>query len=739
MKSVLVLSAITTAILCGQASIPAPGNVALPLDEYNRLVDVANRPVAQPTTPPINHVLKSAEITLKVAGEAAVGTVRLDGEVMSGGMHKIPLVSDLIVLDARRDGNDLPLEQEGGVHSAVLNGPAEFGVALQAAIPIRTEPGRATFDISVPAAGAARLTLEVPGAETYVNISPGLVTRRSVANGTTTIEATLVPGEKANLWWSVRLPVQQPTVQETRFTSDVKTLVSVVESELVMAALTEVTVLRGEPTEFRVDIPEGFELTSVTGPTLIASNTTGNQVRLTVSSGSARSHQFLLSFSKTQMNPDAEARLVSFAGTQRETGEVLIDGVGAMELSATERGGLRRMDIKETSPYLRTLATGTLHAAFRYQKRASENPAVRLKWERFPESDVLSAVAQNATATTLITSEGRSLTEIKLTLRNRAQPFLKVALPAGATILSSEVQGVAVKPVVGADGNRVPLFRPGFKPADFYEVSFVFVHSGTPFARKGDTQLALPKMDIAVANLQWEVFLPDRYKVSKFGGDTFVEQLLPFSNGPDAAEEPVFNASLLMLPGLRLEGQTAGALANGQMGGIVTDASGAVIPNTAIRIRHLGTGAVFSAVTDQRGQWRALVPSGPVQVDINSPGFKNYTRMITHNADRFTQVDATLEVGSITDTVTVTATASNVPLLKTDSAELVRNGMATVAVINGSPMPQAASANVQDLQRRVAGVLPITVSIPKAGNSYRFVRTLVMDEETLLTFRYRGK
>jgi hypothetical protein len=736
MKSVLALSVITTAILCGQAAIPAPGNVALPLDEYNRLIDVANRPVVQPTTPPINHVLKSAEITLKVTGEAAVGTVRIDGEIMSGGMHKIPLVSDLIVLDARRDGNDLPLEQEGGVHSAVLNGPTEFAVALQAAIPIRTEPGRATFDIAVPASGAARLTLEVPGAETYVNISPGLVTRRTVANGITTIEATLVPGEKASLWWSMRLPVQQPTVQETRFTSDVKTLVSVVESELVMAALTEVTVLRGEPTEFRVDTPDGFELTSVTGPTLIASNTTGNQVRLTVGSGSPRSHQFLLSFSKSQMNPDAEARLVSFVGTQRETGEVLVDGVGAMELAATERGGLRRMDIKETSPYLRSLATGTLHAAFRYQKRATESPAVGLKWERFPESDVISAVAQNATATTLITSEGRSLTEIKLTLRNRAQPFLKVALPAGATILSSEVQGVTVKPVVGADGNRVPLFRPGFKPADFYEVSFVFVHSGTPFARKGDTQLTLPKLGIAIANLQWEVFLPDRYKVSKFGGDLFVEELMPFSRGLDASEEPVFASSLLSLPVLRLDAQTTGApsgtaLANGQIGGIVTDATGSVVPNVPVRVRHQATGSVYSASTDRYGQWRVFVPTGSVEIDVNAPGFKRYVRTATHDGMRFTQINTVLEVGAATESITVTSGS----VLSTESAPKIPSA----AQINATPAPQSASANVQDLQRRVAGVLPITVSVPKAGNSYRFVRTLVMDEETLLTFRYRGK
>ena len=52
--------------------------------------------------------------------------------------------------------------------------------------------------------------------------------------------------------------------------------------------------------------------------------------------------------------------------------------------------------------------------------------------------------------------------------------------------------------------------------------------------------------------------------------------------------------------------------------------------------------------------------------------------------------------------------------------------------------PTQASANVANLQRRVAGVLPIPVEVPKAGNSYRFVRPLVVDEETKVTFAYRA-
>jgi len=39
------------------------------------------------------------------------------------------------------------------------------------------------------------------------------------------------------------------------------------------------------------------------------------------------------------------------------------------------------------------------------------------------------------------------------------------------------------------------------------------MHSGAPFAKKGGSDLSLPKMDVPINLLLWEVFLPEQYKV----------------------------------------------------------------------------------------------------------------------------------------------------------------------------------------------------------------------------------
>jgi primosomal replication protein N len=323
------------------------------------------------------------------------------------------------------------------------------------------------------------------------------------------------------------------------------------------------------------------------------------------------------------------------------------------------------------------------------------------------------------------------LTEVKLTVKNKAQPFLKLELPAGASILSADVAGEKVKPVQGADGSRVPLLRAGFRPSDAYEVSFVFLHAGAPFEKKGDAELTLPKMDIPIGQMQWEVFLPQRYKVANFAGDAVSALLLRQSSGADASEASLDNAASLSLPVLAL-GSNAETIRAGVLGGIVVDPSGAVVRSAAVEVRMIGTGATYQAMSDASGRWAiANLPAGRMSVMVTVRGFITHVRELDYNPARVTVVNAVLQVGQTAETVTVTAES---PRLMTESAEL----SGTVRAPRLPPLPVIPpSTNVSNLQQRVAGVLPISVNVPRTGNSYQFARALVMDEETKLTFKYR--
>jgi hypothetical protein len=729
--------------------LPDSGNVTLTLDEYNKLVELATKPPKRNDVPPLPYSIKHVDLKLHVENDGVLGTVQLDGEVFRKGVSKVPLTTGMTILDAHQNGKGVPLQQENGTDTALLPGPGEFSINLQAGLTLKIDAGRASFNLPVPAAGSVQLALVIPGDRTFPNISPGLITSRKSENGHTAIEATLVPGQPANIWWATRETVVPAVAREVRFLAEEKTLVSVSESEMRMAVLVDVTVVQGEPRQFHLDLPQGYEITGVTGATLDSTETNNGVLTLKVNAPIQRSHEFLISMERSINDAKADAPFLSFKTAQRETGEVLVEGAGTMELTATEGGGLKRMDVKEANPYLRSLAHYPPQAAFRYHRQASETPTLALSWVRFPDGSVLAAEAESAQVTTLVTSAGKSLTEVKLLLKNQAQPFLKVALPAGATILSADVGGERVKPVQGPDGSRVPLLRPGFHPTDSYTVSFVFMHSGAPFAKKGGADLSLPSMDIPISLLNWEVFLPEQYKVKDFGGDVIAANRVP---APFREEDAITN------PQSRVPETGANDQAEsvpGQIGGNVIDPSGAVVANARITITNPNNGASRIAVTDTEGRWlMAGLGSGNYRATVEMPGFRTGVFTLNYDANQASMYSFPLSVAGVSETVEVSAASPQFQppqngyhgnlstSLGGPAAKIPLNGRDVTALTTLAPgvaNQNIASANVMNLQRRVAGVLPVAIDVPHAGTSFSFVRPLVLDEETKVTFSYKSR
>jgi hypothetical protein len=738
---VLVLILLITTVVVGQqknttldAPLPAPGSpgtVTLSLSEYDHLVALATRKTKTPDGVPLPFVLSHAVFKLRLEQQTLVGTVEIDGALLETGPVKTPLTTGLTVLEAKQSGAALPLLQEGANHSAILIGPGPFAVSLAVAAPLTIEAGRAAFVLPVPLATSAILSLEIPGNHANVHVEPGLVTTRTTANGNSLIEAALQPGKPTRIWWTTREVAAPVAQREVRFLSDIKSVVSVGDSQLRLTALCDVTVIQGEAAEFKLPLPKGFELTTASGNTLASHDDSGNVLTLRVHDPTRRNHQFLIAIERTNRETSVEAPLLEFTGAQRETGEVLVEGIGAMELTAKESGALRRMDLREAGAITRSLSHFPLQAAFRYNRRGTEAPQLQLDWKQFSDADVLSAVAERATVTTLTNVEGRSLTEVTLRVRNHAQPFLKLELPAGAQLVTAEVEGEPVRPVTGTDGSRVPLLRANLDSSKAYNVSFVYLSSGSRFGKNGSYDMGLPRFDIPVNLLTWEVLLPDRIDVKQFGGNAFAAELFPSAaqniliDGVDNAdyEANFWNSSDLS------------TLEPGQIGGIIVDPNGAIVPNAFVNVTNTQTGTTLTTRSDGEGHWviSGMQP-GPVKVTIASPGFRNVQQDLELQASTPFRMGTTLQVGGVTESVTVTDGRGLANL----SSGTIR-GLEDNAKRNQAAQLNTPSQNVFNLQRRVAGILPVRIEVPRSGKSYRFVRPLVLDEETRISFQYKSR
>ncbi len=98
--------------------------------------------------------------------------------------------------------------------------------------------------------------------------------------------------------------------------------------------------------------------------------------------------------------------------------------------------------------------------------------------------------------------------------------------------------------------------------------------------------------------------------------------------------------------------------------GTITDSSGAVITGASVKIHNNGTGADRTVSADGSGVYHAtLLPVGTYTLTFSAKGFQSYVaeKVVLHVGDHRT-LDATMQAGAVTQSVTVTATATPLDL-----------------------------------------------------------------------------
>src|SRR3954471_21309453 len=102
-------------------------------------------------------------------------------------------------------------------------------------------------------------------------------------------------------------------------------------------------------------------------------------------------------------------------------------------------------------------------------------------------------------------------------------------------------------------------------------------------------------------------------------------------------------------------GAAAQSLVSGDITGVVSDPSGAVIPNATVTLKSNGTGQTNNATTNPSGVYRfSLLTPGQYTVTVNASGFHNSERPVTVTVGQATSLNLQLAVGSSSQTVEVT-------------------------------------------------------------------------------------
>lgn len=110
----------------------------------------------------------------------------------------------------------------------------------------------------------------------------------------------------------------------------------------------------------------------------------------------------------------------------------------------------------------------------------------------------------------------------------------------------------------------------------------------------------------------------------------------------------------------------------GTITGTVSDPAGAVVPNATVQAKNAQTGVVYTGASSSTGNYTiSQLPPGSYEISAAVQGFKKYVRAnLTVEVAQILRVDIALEVGSASESVTVTEAA---PLLNTETGDLRHN------------------------------------------------------------------
>lgn len=181
-------------------------------------------------------------------------------------------------------------------------------------------------------------------------------------------------------------------------------------------------------------------------------------------------------------------------------------------------------------------------------------------------------------------------------------------------------------------------------------------------------------------------------------------------------------AACLLFPGLQAPVARAQVL-YGSIVGTVTDPTGGVVPRAAVTATNTSTGFSRQASSDDAGYYSIPnLPQGTYDLSVSASGFKPLNQKgVLVQINNVARIDLNLEVGSLTESVTVEASTAMLQTSKTD----VNVNLETRAI---NDMPLSGYRNFQSLINLVPGATP-----------GRFQNAVIDTPQRDFTFNFNGQ
>jgi hypothetical protein len=208
--------------------------------------------------------------------------------------------------------------------------------------------------------------------------------------------------------------------------------------------------------------------------------------------------------------------LLRLQNTEHDDGGVAVEVLGAGEIKGLKSEGLEEADATDLGEIVAGRQSPGL-VAFRYRSgQVGATRSLSVNLARYDQQAVLMANVEEARYQVLMSADGKELVQGRYAVRNNQRNFVKVTLPAGATVWSVLLEGKPIRPGQSPDGSLLlPLEKSrGSEDAPAFVVEILYLARTAGWQDKGHEKLTLPALDLPISRTGLLVYYPPLFRVT---------------------------------------------------------------------------------------------------------------------------------------------------------------------------------------------------------------------------------
>jgi hypothetical protein len=499
----------------------APGWVVIPVEEYRVLRAKAYPAEQNPEPPPVEATLTRVDYDLSIPSDLATGHANLTVDVLKDGWVRVPVPAGLLVREARLDGKLVSLvpatSGKGGTHlAALLSHAGRFVLTLDIDVPVTSSVGDESISLPSSESGVTRAGVELPRQGIDLRVAGGLLSEKSETPGETKWLAYGHGNEPLTFTWRKKTEDHHVDLP-LRLRGSLTQLTSLAEDSASLYAEANLDVVQGAAKEARIQLPENVTINQVSGAMVADWEMKNGELAVTFLEPVEHNARFvILGEIKLPKDGIIDVPLLRLMNTEHDEGGVAVEILGAGEIKGQKSEGLEEADASDLGETVASRQSPAL-VAFRFRSgQAGATRSLSVNVARYDQQAVLMANIEEARYQVLMSTDGKELVQARYAVRNNQRNFVKVSLPAGATVWSVLLQGKPIRPGQSPDGSLLlPLEKSrGGDDAPAFVVEILYLTKAVAWEDKGHEKLTLPALDLPISRTGLLLYYPPLFHVS---------------------------------------------------------------------------------------------------------------------------------------------------------------------------------------------------------------------------------